>query len=296
MSYWIIRFQVRGELSEPLTELLNELGAVSVSLENAGPDSFYEVAYPQTPNWREVAVTGLFPKQSDCEAVTKQVHASLGEDLGSEISVLDDQDWERSWLSSFKPVQVGPELWVCPSWLTPPVSEAVNLVVDPGLAFGTGTHATTALCLNWLDLNRPRGKRVIDFGCGSGILAVASLKLGAEFAWGVDIDPLALRASEENAQRNGVSDRYMACHPDDLPPLLRADLVVANILAQVLIDLSCTLLKLLAEGGVMLLTGILHHQAPKVRQAFEPQLKFDQVIDEEWSMLIGRRGSRGVCQ
>lgn len=290
MSYWRIRFRVTTDLSEPLHQCLAELGALAVSFENAGPDEYYETAYPQQPDWRELNLTGLFPEQSDPKQVMAKVHSFLGRGTACEVSTLRERDWERSWLSGFKPTQVGPRLWVSPSWLPPPAADAVNLIIDPGLAFGTGTHPSTAMCLEWLDRNRPLNKRTVDYGCGSGILAIASLKLGAKHAWGTDIDPRALTSSADNAKRNSVADRYTVCTTDTLHECLNADLVMANILANVLIELRQTLNSLLVTGGIILLAGILREQESKVREAYAPHFDFDQVHHDEWSMLVGYKG------
>lgn len=273
-----------------MSDSLTKLGALAVTIESAGMDVCYEVAYPQEPNWPELHQTGLFPEHADPKAIVRVIESLFGKDCLPEISELVDQDWERSWLSELEPVQAGPNLWVCPSWVKPPVASAVNLTIDPGLAFGTGTHPTTALCLDWLDRNRPYNKEVVDYGCGSGILAIASLKLGAKHAWGIDIDPRALAASEDNARRNGVSDRYTVCPVEAIPKDFNADLVVANILANVLIGLRRSLTSLVCESGVILLTGILREQEVKVRKAYAPYFDLYQFRRGGWSMLVGYKG------
>lgn len=273
-----------------MAQSLTELGALAVTIENAGMSSCYEAAYPQEPDWSEHLQTGLFPEHIDRQAIVSEVESLYGKNYLYDISELADQDWERSWLSDFTPVQVGPNLWVCPSWLDPPVADDINLIIDPGLAFGTGTHPTTALCLNWLDRNRPYNKEVVDYGCGSGILAIASLKLGAAHAWGIDIDPRALTTSEDNARRNEVSDRYTACAVQTLPEDFGADLVIANILADVLINLSHSLTSLVRESGTILLTGILREQEVEVRDAYSDHFDFHQFRQDEWSMLVGYKG------
>lgn len=267
-----------------------ELGALAVSFENAGPDEYYETAYPEHPDWPVLSLTGLFSEHDDAQRVVAKVRSFLGGQVPCAVSKLVERDWERSWLSEFKPVQVGPRLWVSPSWLQPPAGAGVHLFIDPGLAFGTGTHPSTAMCLEWLDRHRPLGKRVIDYGCGSGILAIASLKLGAERAWGTDVDPRALAASRENASRNSVADRYTACPTNAVSGSLRADLVLANILANTLIELKPTLIPLLATGGTLVLGGILRGQESKVLAAFAPRFDFDQFHCDEWSMLVGYKG------
>lgn len=281
---------MKADLLDPLQRCLTEMGALSVSLENASGDEYYETAYPQRPDWPHLRVTGLFAAHGDPKLVLAKVHSSVGQQIPCEVSVLAERDWEKSATAEFKPIQVGPKLWVCPSWASPPRADAVNLVIDPGLAFGTGAHASTAMCLEWLDRNRPSNWRVVDYGCGSGILAIASLKLGAKHAWGIDIDPRALTSSEENARRNLVADRYTACCVGAFPSGLSAELVVANILANVLIELKPTLVSLVAAGGTVLLAGILRKQVPRVRAAYVPYFDFDLIHRGEWSMLVGYKG------
>lgn len=268
---------------------MTELGALAVTMENGGADEFYEAAYPQRPDWPEMDVTGLFEESVDAAGVVASIRSTFTSCSRHDITRLEDRDWERSWLGGFEPIQAGRDLWVVPSWLEPPVQNAVNIVVDPGLAFGTGTHPTTGLCLSWLDRNRPAGLDVIDFGCGSGILAVAALKLGASRAWGIDVDPRALVASRENAARNGVADRYSASTLDAIPKGVCANLLIANILARVLIDLREDLQSLVCSSGVILLTGILRDQVEQVRCRFETWFEFSEEQREEWSLLIGMR-------
>jgi len=289
LSHWQIRFRVPGEESDALGDALTGLGALAVTMVNGGADEFYEAAYPQRPDWPEIDVTGMFERSVDAPGVASAIRSMFPGCSHHDIASLEDQDWERSWLEEFAPIQAGQGLWIVPSWLEPPDASAVNIVIDPGLAFGTGTHPTTSLCLSWLDRNRPDGLDVIDFGCGSGILAVAALKLGASRAWGVDVDPRALIASRENAERNKVSERYIVCAPDDMPENACAQLVVANILAQVLIDLKDDLQQLVCTEGVILLTGILKEQAEQVRTQFEPWFDFSEEQREAWSLLIGVR-------
>ena len=268
---------------------MTEQGAVAVALENAGPDEFYEAAYPQMPDWPELYVTGLFDASVDTGEIVDRIQSLFTECDRCSVSRLVDRDWERSWLSGFEPIQAGRNLWVCPSWISPPHAEAVNVIIDPGLAFGTGTHPTTAMCLEWLDRNPPAGNRVVDVGCGSGILAIAALKLGASHAWGIDVDPRALKASRENAERNGVAGEYSAGALDEVPRSFSAHLLMANILAGVLVGLKEHLVSLVCSDGVMLLTGILHSQAIEVQNTFASNFQFEEMQREEWSMLIAKK-------
>jgi len=194
-------------------------------------------------------------------------------------------------LSSFKPIQVGTNLWVCPSWCEPTEPNARNIVLDPGLAFGTGTHATTNMCLHYLAEQQLAGQRVLDYGSGSGILAIAAIMSGATHADAVDIDPLAVDACVENAARNNVSNNMGAFLPKQLPnsPKKSYNLVIANILAEVIIELRGTLLHHLANDGTLLLTGVLSTQANKVKNAFGSDFVFKQHDQEQWCLLTAKR-------
>ncbi|MFQ5645052.1 MAG: 50S ribosomal protein L11 methyltransferase, partial [Thiogranum sp.] len=203
---------------------------------------------------------------------------------------LHDQDWERLWLERFQPMKFGERLWICPDGQRPPQDDAAILIdLDPGLAFGTGTHATTALCLEWLDRHAPRQQSVLDYGCGSGILAVAALKLGAAQVWGVDIDRQALWASGENAERNGVRAGLRTGLPGELPDQV-FDLLLANILANPLIELAPRLAGLVRPDGWLVLSGILSAQADAVRAAYAPWFSLSGPVERDgWVRLHGKR-------
>ncbi|CSB25999.1 50S ribosomal protein L11 methyltransferase [Vibrio cholerae] len=203
---------------------------------------------------------------------------------------MEDKDWEREWMDNFHPMQFGRRLWICPSWREVPDPQAVNVMLDPGLAFGTGTHPTTALCLEWLDNLDLTGKTVIDFGCGSGILAIAAIKLGAAKVIGIDIDPQALLASKDNAARNGVEDQIEVYLPKDQPEGLVADVVVANILAGPLRELSPIIKGLLKPGGQLAMSGILDTQAESVAEFYRDDLELDPIAEKsEWCRISGRK-------
>lgn len=212
----------------------------------------------ETRLWGDTDVIGLFDAETDMKEVVAilENHPLLGAGFAHKIEQLEDKDWEREWMDNFHPMQFGKRLWICPSWREVPDENAVNVMLDPGLAFGTGTHPTTSLCLQWLDGLDLDGKTVIDFGCGSGILAIAALKLGAAKAIGIDIDPQAIQASRDNAERNGVSDRLELYLPDAQPEAMKADVVVANILAGPLRELAPLISVLPVEGGLLGLSGI----------------------------------------
>ena len=284
-------FSVVDNLADPLSDALSELGALSVSLEDGGDQPLFEPKPGETPLWRTTRVTGLFEAGVDASAV----RAALASQFSAEVlaslvvSELADQVWERVWLEHFKPMRFGERLWVCPSDFELPDPDAVNIILDPGLAFGTGTHPTTALCLEWLATQSLEGKTVIDYGCGSGILAVAALKLGAARALGVDLDPQALTASAENARKNGVDDRLTLFLPGQLGQVM-ADVLVANILAGPLIGLADILSMRLTMGGTIVLSGILAGQAPEVARAYQACMALlPPVQREDWVLLSGRK-------
>jgi ribosomal protein L11 methyltransferase len=203
---------------------------------------------------------------------------------------LEERDWVRAWMDNFHPMRFGRRLWICPTHCDPPEPAAVNIRLDPGLAFGTGTHPTTALCLDWLDGADLAGKSVLDYGCGSGILAIAAAKLGAKRVWAVDIDPQALLASDDNASENEVEDRIELFHPAELPTSLRVDVLLANILAGVLVRLAPEFGQRVKPGGRLALSGILEQHADVVQAVFSRDFAFDPPRRrEDWVLLEGTR-------
>ena len=296
MTWKQVTFVVDAHQVEPLSAILETFLAAAVTTENAGEDEFFEVAFPGTPDWEKVQVTGLFDENIDLEPIINFVKNQLSQQLSTEIPVsikkLVDQDWERVWLTSFKPIKVGTNLWVCPSWCEPSDPSARNITLDPGLAFGTGTHATTHMCLQWLSDQSLSEQRVLDYGSGSGILAIAALLSNAMHADAVDIDPLAVDACIENAKRNKVDNSMSAYLPDALPASKNSyDLVIANILAEVIIELRDTLLNNLKPKGTLLMTGILSSQADKVMTAFGDRFSFDRIDQDQWCLLTAREKS-----
>ena len=243
-------------------------GAVSVTLLDAADEPVLEPAPGETPLWAQIRVTGLFDGAADADALRATLDAALDGGGALRIEPLQDQVWERAWLEHFRPMRFGRRLWVIPGGQTAELADGdVAVELDPGLAFGTGTHATTALCLDWLDSLDLAGRRVIDVGCGSGILAIAALKLGAAGAVAIDHDPQALLATRENAARNGVADRLTVLGAD-APPPAPADVVVANILAGTLIELAPQIEAMVRPGGLLALSGILAEQTDDVAAAY----------------------------
>lgn len=222
--------------------LLEKMGALSVTLGDAADEALLEPAPGESPLWQRTRISGLFTQESDPERLRRELVHTLGEEIGQnlECEALEDRQWERVWLDNFRPMKFGRNLWICPDGQRP-FEEGNFIDLDPGLAFGTGTHPTTALCLDWLDAQQPVDARVVDFGCGSGILAIAALKLGAREVVAIDHDPQALDATRANAEKNGVLGRLRIVHSASLPSIENVDLVLANILAGTLIDLEPTL-------------------------------------------------------
>ena len=291
---WVV--ETYSHLVEPLEEWLFEQGALAVSLEDNADEPLIEPGPGETPLWQNVKVTALFTGSINLSPIKQTLPSSLlAGNSRNDISTLEDRDWERVWMEDFTPIQMGPRLWICPSWTPPPEEALVPVLLDPGLAFGTGTHATTAMCLNALDGLIRGSERVVDFGCGSGILAIAALKLGAGCALGVDNDPQAVVASRDNAQRNDIdTDDFTVVMPDDGVIAQwddSADLMVANILAGPLVDLADQLIRLTASGGTILLTGVLEAQVPELIERYRSvNLEVNQQRDG-WVLLEGQKPS-----
>lgn len=284
MNWKRISATATPESIERLEGILWDAGAVSVTAQDGGDEPLLEPGPAETPLWREIVVTGLFQQDMD---VTR-VASALGE---AKFPVLDiddlaDRVWEREWLVRFQPAQFGHRLWICPTECTPPPDAQVVMFLDPGLAFGTGTHPTTRLCLEWLDGHIEEGMTVVDYGCGSGILGIAALLLSARRVVAVDNDPQALSATLANATANGVAGKLEALLPTEMPDE-PADVVIANILAQPLIDLAARLCSLVAPGGHLVLSGIMEAQQRQVIDAY-PAVRFDPPrVEEGWVCLSG---------
>jgi ribosomal protein L11 methyltransferase len=251
---------------------LEDLGALSLTLLDAGDTAILEPGVGETPLWPELVAQALFPGDVDRRGLLKALEELAHSIDPARVSVRDveDADWTRAWMDQYRPMRFGRRLWIYPSTEEPPADlDGIVVRLDPGLAFGTGTHPTTALCLAWLDALPLEGRVVLDYGCGSGILAIAALKLGAAHALGVDNDPQALVASRDNAQRNGVAERLVLGEPGD-PRIGGADVVVANILAGALIALAPTICAAAKPGAPIALSGILAGQEADVMAAYAP--------------------------
>lgn len=292
MAWVQIRINSTNQQAESLSDYLEEIGSVSVTFMDSQDTPIFEPLPGETRLWGNTDVIALFDAETEMQQIVHQLKSAgyLSEDTAYKIEQIEDKDWEREWMDNFHPMQFGKRLWICPSWREVPDENAVNVMLDPGLAFGTGTHPTTALCLEWLDGLDLQGKTVIDFGCGSGILAIAALKLGAKRAVGIDIDPQAILASRNNAEQNGVADRLQLFLAKDAPTDLQANVVVANILAGPLKELAPTISQLVKPQGQLGLSGILETQAQSVCEAYEAAFSLDPVaVREEWCRITGQK-------
>ena len=276
-------------------EVLVRHGATSVTFSDAGDVPVLEPGPGETPLWNNTRITGLFHSGVDIDAVLADLRDSLAVDElpDHRLETLADRDWEREWLRDFGPMQFGRRLWICPAGSDPGQTDAVVVRLDPGLAFGTGTHATTAMCLEWLDTIELQGQTLLDYGCGSGVLAIAALKLGCERAHAMDIDVQAVTATRENAVQNGVVDR-LTVHAAEGDIEGHFDVVVANILAGPLRELAESISNRVIPGGRLALSGILSEQAVEVMEAYTPWVDFDepefrQQDGQTWVRLTGRK-------
>lgn len=281
---------------EPFEDALLELGATSITLQDAADDPVLEPAPGTTPLWPTVTLKALFDAATDRTALRHALDAQFAQSLPPVVfEDVADRIWEREWLKDFRPMRFGQRLWVCPAGMRPDETDtiatqaSVFIDLDPGLAFGTGTHPTTALCLEWLDGAQLAGSTVIDFGCGSGVLAIAALKLGARQAIAVDIDPQAIVATVANAERNGVSDRLVAATVNDAH-LAPVDIVLANILAEPLQQLAEQLASLVRQRGHIVLSGLLSSQAERLATLYATWFDMTGVSTrEDWARLAGIR-------
>lgn len=251
---------------EPLSEELEEFGALSIMLTDKNDNPVLEPEPGTTPLWPEVVIQALFTEVFQAQYTRAHLLQAYPE-LTCSLEVLEDKDWERAWMDDFKPQRFGQRLWICPTWSTPPEPDAVNLILDPGLAFGTGTHPTTALCLTWLEQADLKNKSVIDYGCGSGILSLAALKLGASAVHAVDIDKQALQATQNNVLANELDEYKLSI---SMPEVLQkpVDLIIANILLAPLILLKKRFQQLLNPKGMLVVSGILEEQALELIETY----------------------------
>ena len=290
MPWLQLKIEVAATAAEQLSDCLTDLGANAVTFEDAADQPVFEPPPGEAPLWQATRVIGLFAAETDMAGIIAALRATLDiPPSHARVDILEDQAWSRAWLEHFKPSRFGQRLWVIPSGYAPPDPHGVNLYLDPGLAFGTGTHPTTALCLKWLDAHPPEGQTVIDYGCGSGILAVAAALLGATQVNAVDHDPQALIATRENAVKNNTGDAIWTGFPAELRPI-EADLILANILANPLIELQPQLTARVRPGGHIVLSGILRSQLDNVLESYKNNFDIKDVnFEDDWCRIAGRR-------
>ena len=287
-----LHFTARKDQVEPLEDWLFARGALSVTLEDEADQPLLEPGPGETPLWEAVRLTALFAGAENLTPLLGEIPSELYTQAPNVAVPVADREWTRVWEDQFHPMQMGERLWICPSWTPPPDPDAINILLDPGLAFGTGTHPTTAMCLRALDADFPPGKRFVDYGCGSGILGIAAARLSAAAVLGVDNDPQAITASRDNARRNDIPDNTfpVVLPQDDLVATWQASAnwVVANILAGPLVALTPVLTSLMVPGGRLLLAGLLMEQTEAVIEAYAPEVALS-IVDqqEEWVLLAG---------
>ncbi|WP_180027873.1 50S ribosomal protein L11 methyltransferase [Acinetobacter sp. YH16032] len=277
--------------------LLLSLGAVSVTLDDAEDQALLEPLPGETPLWNKVIVTGIYAQEDDEEIDVVALETFIKDQMPEaplRYEFIEDQEWERTWMDAYEPIQIGEKYWIVPEWMEAPEADAVNIKLDPGLAFGTGNHASTFLCLQWLGKTDVKDKIVIDYGCGSGILGVAALLLGAKKVYATDIDPQAVLATQQNAELNGVLENLYVGLPEEFNQTLgeqKADVFVANILAGPLMALAEEFSTLIQPEGEFALAGIIEEQVDDVSRVYA---EFFDILDKEkrdenWYRLSGKR-------
>jgi len=296
MPWQQLKFSAPSNSLEELEQLLLDAGAQSVTLLDAKDQAVFQTEPGETPLWDDVVICGLFELNQDLSNLTQLLKDHLKEQQNHHFTIekLPDQEWEKAWMADFHPMQFGKRLWVCPHGQTPPHPEAINIMLDPGLAFGTGTHATTSLCLEWLEQADLIGKSLIDFGCGSGILGIAAVLLGTQHVMAVDNDPQALTATQSNRASNKIDEQRLTCYsPGDLQlkfPTLKADVLIANILSGPLQQLAAEFSTLVAPEGALVLSGILPNQADALLTSYDQWFRMEEpTIKDDWVRLCGIR-------
>ena len=297
MKWLQIHITVEKSQVEFTETLLESLGAVSVTLDDAENQDLLEPLPGETPLWNKVIVTGIYAQEDDEQIDVTALETFIRTQLPTEpmrSEFMEDQEWERTWMDAYEPIQIGEKYWIVPEWMEAPEADAVNIKLDPGLAFGTGNHASTFLCLQWLGKTDVKDKIVIDYGCGSGILGVAALLLGAKKVYATDIDPQAVLATQQNADLNGVLDKLYVGLPEEFNKELadqKGDVFVANILAGPLMALAADFSTLIKSEGAFALAGVIEEQVDDVSRVYS---EFFDILDVEkrdghWCRISGKR-------
>ena len=290
MSWLQVKLAIAATDAEYVAELMQQLGAQAVTFLDPADQPIYEPGVNETPLWQTTQLVALFPADTSLTELATQLSRQSNRPLPAlRADPLEDKDWVRAWMDHYHPMDFGHGLWICPSHLAPPNPHATNVLLDPGLAFGTGTHPTTAMCLRFLAESPPRDNIVIDYGCGSGILALAAAKLGAQHVYAIDNDPQALLATRHNAEQNQVAERITTGLPGEFP-LPLAHTLLANILAGPLVSLATEFASLVVVGGNIVLSGILQSQRDIVVQAYRDAFELRHITQQDdWIALQGLR-------
>ena len=289
-----LKIQLHSEDTSYFEQILFDSDAISISYLDAEDQPVFQEEPGSTPLWDNTFLLCLFNTKTDLGSLLNKLRCNTKvlNNKSLNIELIEDQDWERSWMKDFEPIQFGEKLWICPSWLSPPEPNAVNIKLDPGLAFGTGNHATTSLCLRWLDQADVRGSEVIDYGCGSGVLSIASALLGAVKVHSVDNDPQAISATIDNSRRNKVPGDVLTTYLPEAVPPVHADILIANILERPLIDLSEKFAELVKKGGYITLSGLLEEQIPSLLSCYNRWFDMEAPqVEQGWVLLCGTRKS-----
>lgn len=291
MPWLQLRINTERSRVPKVEDTLLALGAMSVTLEDNADEPIFEPELGETPLWTETRVTALFEADIDTKTTLSNFISSSNEpESACQWQIVEDKDWQREWMDHFHPIQCGETFWICPSWTPAPNPKAINLMLDPGLAFGTGTHPTTFMCLEWIAKTSFQEKSVIDYGCGSGILGIGALLHQAKKVIGVDIDPQALVATRENIERNKLKQSDFPVVFPDKCPKEQVDIVLANILAGPLVELAPTLISLVKPGGKICLSGIIATQKEAIISTYEHTIIIDDIRQqEEWLCITGTR-------
>ncbi|MFK8011085.1 MAG: 50S ribosomal protein L11 methyltransferase [Marinicellaceae bacterium] len=274
---------------DEIESLLLSLGACSVTYRDADDVAILEPAPGAMPLWNDIEITAMYTKDYQEEAIIAGIKAQLPKHQAKSKKLIT-QVWERTWLEHFKPMQFGQDTWIIPSEFEAPEKQAINIYLDPGLAFGTGTHPTTALCLEWIDSNNLHHKKAIDFGCGSGILAIAAAKHGAQKVYCTDIDPQAIESTLSNCENNGVLSHISIVEVNQVAELKNLDIVMANILAAPLLTLVDTFDGMLKQGGELIMSGILSEQTDEIVAKFKQSfVDFQIKITDDWASVYAKK-------
>ncbi len=292
MSWQQLHCQTLKQHETAISTLLEAAGAISVTYQDAEDNPVLEPLPGETPLWEHLVITGMFEAEKDLAHLVTRLHQQFPNELQIHTETLADQQWERTWMEHFQPMKFGNSLWIYPTHCDRPNDGSTQIILDPGLAFGTGTHPTTALCLEWLDQHPPKDLTLIDYGCGSGILAIAAIKLGAQHVIATDIDEQAFIATKGNMQTNDIPQQCIASYLPEHIPARQVDIVLANILSAPLTELAPTLAHLLKTNGQIVLSGILAEQEQSIINAYTPFFSNLEVTTSDvWLRVTGKRNT-----